>query len=710
MRYFSLTSLFAFIITIASLANFYHRQAFKYLLTLEESKNVSLANSFVNFLWREYAPLLTKRQSLSREQLQAHPEILRLNQIIREQMADLDVVKVKIYNLQGKTVFSTDLKQIGEDKSDAAGFLVAQSGKIITQLDHRDTFNGMVGQIKHRQLISSYLPIKHHNSREIEGVFELYRDVTPLVKQIARTKSEIILASSLILAALYLILWQIVRWGDRLIIRQNLALTESRHKQEIAEIANRAKSQFLANMSHELRTPLNAILGFTQLLERDPLLTSQQRENLDIINRSGEHLLALINDVLNLAKIESGQMDLNSSSFDFYRLLDSIEELFTLKLKTKNLKLIKEFSPALPQYIKTDEQKLRQILLNVLSNAIKFTERGKIALRIACSQESEGIRINCQVEDTGCGIAAAKITAVFKPFVQINNSSTQVHPGTGLGLPISRKFAQLMGGDMKIESILGQGTKVDFNFLAQPTNQINTEKVICQHKVIGLKPDQPKYRILVADDRWENRQILVKLLTSVGFIVKEAENGQEAVSICLNWQPNLIFMDMRMPVLDGYQATQKIRSHLPGQATAIIALTATAFDEQKSIILGAGCDDLIRKPFREEIIWQKIARYLGVSYIYEETSPPAKLSTQLANSSDNSQSNFKLEATALEVMPREWINELEKATLRLEEELVCQLLHEIPPEHHLLAKALQDKLKNFDFGAILELIRQVNKC
>ncbi len=468
---------------------------------------------------------------------------------------------------------------------------------------------------------------------------------------------------------------------------------------EAAEVANRAKSEFIANMSHELRTPLNAVLGFTQLMTRDSNLTTKQQKNLEIINRSGEHLLSLINDILNLSKIESGRMTLNPSSFALHRLLKTIEEMFKLKAEKKGLELCWEYSLDLPEYVKTDQQKLRQVLMNLLSNAIKFTEEGRVIVRISSVRgEESSIIINGEIEDTGNGIAPEELKTLFEPFVQ-TVTGQKIQEGTGLGLTISRKFIQLMGGELTISSLLGQGTIAKFDFVVEPSTMEAIEKSTPSQKVIGLKPDQPKYRILVVDDRWENRQLLLQLLESVGLEVCEAENGQEAISLWSSWQPHLIWMDMRMPVLDGYQTTQKIRSHAQGKATIIIALTASAFEEKRDAVLAAGCDDYVRKPFRESIIWDKMAEYLNLSYVYSENESSSNLQTN---------KSFSLEASALQIMPNEWIAKLETASLELDEELIGELLEQIPDEQSFLVEAVQDRLDNFDFGSILDLARQAH--
>ncbi|MDJ0651242.1 MAG: ATP-binding protein [Xenococcaceae cyanobacterium MO_188.B19] len=701
VKYFSLSSFFAFLITTIFLGIFYRQYSLEYLIQLGENNNAILAKSFSHSVWLQYEQFLRNTKHLNTEELRTHPKNIELYQILSEQIEGLSVLKIKIYDLEGRTVFSTEREQIGEDKSNSNGFLAAKSGSILTQLDHRDTFNAIIGSVKNRELLSSYVPIiSKDKTQQVQGVFELYTDVTPLIQEIQTSQKNIILGTTVFLSILYLLLMAIVKKADKLIVRQNLALNESQKSQQAAEIANNAKSEFLANMSHELRTPLNAVLGFTQLMSRDKSLTPQQQDYLDIISRSGEHLLSLINDVLNLSKIESGQMKLNPKNFNLYRLLKTIKEMFKLKVESKGLKLILEHSPDLPEHIKTDEQKLRQVLINLLSNGIKFTQAGTITLRFLSSIEDEkNIKIYCEVEDTGKGIPEAELEAIFKPFVQ-TSSNKQFQEGTGLGLAISKKFVQLMGGDMIVSSIVNQGTIMKFDFIVETGTVEVEETSFSNQKIVGLQADQPNYRILIVDDRWENRQMLLQLLKSVGFEVSEAKNGQEAIDVWSTWQPHLIWMDMRMPIMDGYQATQEIRSHIKGQSTVIIALTASAFDEQQSVALSAGCNDFIHKPFREGIIWEKMAEYLGVSYVYETTESSTVSSTSIESS------DFRLNSETLQVMSQDWIASLEKAALDLDEELITELIGQIPDEYALLSKALADKLNNFDFGKILELTQK----
>jgi PAS domain S-box-containing protein len=468
---------------------------------------------------------------------------------------------------------------------------------------------------------------------------------------------------------------------------------------ETAKAANRAKTTFLANMSHELRTPLNAILGFSQLLYRDPSLDLDQQEQIEIINRSGEHLLALINDILAMSKIEAGQMSLTLKSFDLEALLFNLESLFRLKAEAKQINLV--IRANVPQSIQTDESKLRQVLINLLSNAIKFTAAGSVILRASCTEsdieaESPTVKqpllLRFEVEDTGFGIDPAEQAAVFEPFSQ-TQAGQKSQEGTGLGLAISRQFVELMGGKLGFTSRLGQGSTFYFTIpvgLGQDSDTAQTTR-----QIVGLETDQPDYRLLVVEDNRENCQFLVQLLRSVGFTVAAANNGQEGVELWQTWQPDLIWMDMRMPVLDGYAATRQIReleAASPGHATKILALTASAFEDERAAILAAGCDDFIFKPTTAELLFEKIAEHLGVRYRYQTQAEPT-----------STPASDLLDATALQVMPADWIAQLHRAARIADEDLILDLLDQIPPDQQQLAQTLKQIVNELQLDQLIQL-------
>ncbi|MGD2183641.1 response regulator [Lusitaniella coriacea] len=497
---------------------------------------------------------------------------------------------------------------------------------------------------------------------------------------------------------------------------------ELAREKEKAEVANQAKSTFLANMSHELRSPLNAILGFTQILLRSPNLNPQEQENVSIILRSGEHLLTLINQVLDLSKIEAGRIALNEKSVDLYRLLDDLEDMFQLRAEEKQLTLDFERDSAVPRYIRTDEVKLRQVLINLLNNAVKFTNAGGVMLRVALSGESfeeiqseqppvppnleetekqdggKTVNLHFEVEDTGMGIASEELDCLFEAFVQ-TQAGKDSQEGTGLGLPISRKFVRLMGGEIDVRSQLERGTMFLFSIRAGVTDaRALEERGKIGRRAIALEPNQPRYRILLVDDRATNRQLLVRLLNPFGFELQEAENGKNAIAIWERWKPHLIFMDMRMPVMDGYEATQRIKVTTQGNATAIVALTASVLEEEKAIILSAGCDDFMRKPFRENDIFAVMSKHIGVRYVYEDLAPQ--------ETTANGEELDAISPEKISRLPFEWANNLESALRQGDLELIATLVEQIRTEHPQFAKIVTHYAEQFEFDKILDLLAE----
>ena len=465
-----------------------------------------------------------------------------------------------------------------------------------------------------------------------------------------------------------------------------------------AESANHAKSAFIANMSHELRSPLNAVIGFSQLMMRTPKLPTEQYENASIINRSGDYLLTLINNILDLSKLEAGKSYLNVHNFDLYHLLNDIEDMLQMQATNAGISLSFARAHNVPRYICTDETKLRQVLINLLNNALKFTEVGTVFLSLTnistdVSRADNNCILHFSVRDTGVGIAPEEIPNLFVSFSQAQ-AGREKQEGTGLGLAISLKFVQLMGGDISVTSELGKGTTFQVQIQAQLGKELIDERT-AQKRTLAIAADQPIYKILVVDDNSYNRQLLIKILRPLGFEVKEASNGKEAIDIWDKWEPHLIWMDMRMPVMDGYEATRYIKSTTKGNATAVIALTASSIEEEGTMVLSAGCDDFLRKPFKEQVIFDTLAKHLGVKYIYEQI-PAHEHEIDIFQETAISSENLK-------IMSDQWIIRLYKSALEADKSLVMQVIEEIPDQQTFLVRSLTRLARNFQFEKLIDL-------
>lgn len=390
-----------------------------------------------------------------------------------------------------------------------------------------------------------------------------------------------------------------------------------------AEAANRAKSVFLANMSHELRTPLNGILGFAQILNRDNSLSSEQKDRIAVIQRSGEYLLTLITDILDLSKIEANRLELNPSNFYFESFLKGITELFEIRAKQKGIAFYEERLTSLPRVIYADEKRLRQVLINLLGNAMKFTEKGGVCLKIGYDQE----KLRFQVEDTGIGIVAEELEKIFLPFQQTGDQNYRAQ-GTGLGLSITKKLVEMMGGEIQVESTLQVGSKFWFSLnvpevavAGQVDEQVERPIIIGYH---SSSSGNGKVKVLVVDDHWENRAVVIQLLTPLGFVLTEAANGREALEKAREWLPEVILMDLVMPVMDGFTATRQLRQIPELKEVLIIALSASTFDVHHQESSEAGCDDFVAKPFRVETLLECLQKHLHLTWIYEQSSARLK--------------------------------------------------------------------------------------
>ncbi|MEW8147614.1 MAG: transporter substrate-binding domain-containing protein [Candidatus Thiodiazotropha endolucinida] len=514
-----------------------------------------------------------------------------------------------------------------------------------------------------------------------------------------------------IIAGFLLVLAAVLLW-NHLIRRQKLALARSEEQlmesekrlrlankaltdaKEAADTANQAKSVFLANISHELRTPLNAILGFSQLMGNDPAATASQLEKTGIINRSGEHLLAMINDVLDLSKIEAGRVELEPEAVNLPKMLKDIGNMIAVRADAAGLNFNLALAPALVSYVKVDASKLRQILINLLGNAVKFTKEGGVTLRARSqpvASDSSRITLQLEVEDSGPGISAEQQPHIFEPFVQAGYASNG--NGTGLGLAITKSFVELMGGEVNVESQLGKGSLFRLELplaLAEATDVVDTET--CRPEVLGLAPSQPTWRILVAEDNPENSQLLTTLLIDAGFDVQAAVNGEQAIGLFKEWHPHLIWMDMHMPVMDGYVATKRIRQLPGGKEVKILALTATSFKEHKHRILESGCDDVVYKPYQQREIFDSMAEHLGARYRYADEKPV------------ESSKPKEPRAEALAMLPPELKEALATAATRLEMDETAKVIEQVRSIDAELAEGLELLAKQFRFDEIRKLL------
>jgi PAS domain S-box-containing protein len=499
---------------------------------------------------------------------------------------------------------------------------------------------------------------------------------------------------------------------------------ELRQAMEAAEAANLAKSMFLANMSHELRTPLNVILGFAQVMSHDSVLTPGQLEDLQTIRRSGDYLLSLINDILDLSKIEAGHCTLEESGFDLISLLHTLRTMMAERAKAKQLQLTFEIAPEVPQFIIADEQKLRQVLLNLLSNAVKFTKKGSVTLRVTSWESSQktclvpdesqnndsfnhlisgaACTLQFEVSDTGVGIAATEQEGIFDAFAQAEAGRKSMG-GTGLGLTISRKLLELMDGSITVDSTLGGGSTFTVTVPVCPTSGVDGQVEQQERTIIGLVPGQPHRRILVVDDQRENRVLMVRLLTRLGLDVQEATDGQEAIALWQQWKPDLTWMDIRMPGVDGYEATKQIREMEQEKASIIIALTAQASQSDRALALAAGCNDYISKPFREETLFLKLKEYLGLEYLYAEASDPSG-SPPVSTLDTNANHLTVFDPAIIAQMPADCLETLEDLALCGNDRAIVDLANQLAPEFDNFRMQLLNLASRFEFEQIVHLI------
>ena len=475
----------------------------------------------------------------------------------------------------------------------------------------------------------------------------------------------------------------------------NAALATAR---DAADTANQAKSTFLANMSHELRTPLNAILGFAQLMARDVALPPDTRKNLTIINRSGEHLLAMINDILDISKIEAGKIEVREEPFDLEHLVHDIGEMLRFRGYAKGLQITLELADDAQLHLSADLGKLRQVLINVMGNSLKFTEDGGITLRVrtvADQQSDERCLIEFVIQDTGPGIATEDLEAIFEPFRQIE-SNQNIQKGTGLGLAICRSFVRMMGGSITVESTIGKGSRF---IISVPARIVTPDAIAAQEgsgkEVIGMEPDQQvEWRILIVEDAPDNIELIRKLHADIGITTRVALNGLQGLEVAREWQPHFIWMDMRMPVMDGYEATRQIRKLPGGEEIKIVALTASVFKEEESSILAAGCNAILHKPYRHQDIFSALEQQLGIRFRYKTEATVNKSGVSPP------------QVEELAGLSPQLIADLLQASIELDKQMILKIAADLEPTHFHIAAWLREVTDGYRFHTIEAVMKR----
>ena len=603
------------------------------------------------------------------------------------------------HSLDGNGIFvqinETELSWLGYRREEVVGkvrildLLPPESHRKFSESFARLKERGYVNEIEYEMLRrdGSRLPVVVSATavRDDSGAFVMSRSVLYDITERQRAEQEI------------------AHYRDHLealVAERTAALTESNQQlalaKERAEAASHAKSTFLANMSHEIRTPMNAILGFAQIMQRSSTLTARDRENLEVILRSGRNLLALINDVLEMSKIEAGRSTVAARTFSLHELLDDLYQMFRVPTDAKGLRWEVAKAADLPEHIILDEGKLRQILINLLGNAVKFTEAGGIVMRARAvgghnGGDHHGLVV--EVEDTGSGIAAHEIGQLFDAFQQATQGVEK--GGTGLGLAISRRLARLMDGDIKVTSVGGKGSlfRLDLPFVPGEAHQMRQQA--SRRRVIGLRPDHGEVRILIVDDRLENRLFLHRLLEPFGFALREAANGLEALAQWRNWNPHLILMDIVMPAMDGHEVTRRIRAHRDGHQVKIVALSASAFDEDREAVMATGADDFVRKPVMIEDLLAVIAIHLGLKYDYAEPAEATAKTVEVPPPP-----RVPLQHDALDRVTPELVAAMRGAVFDSNDVEMASLIEQLPQDQGQLAAALRYLVSRFDWDAI----------
>lgn len=605
-RYYSIASLLGIVVVVVILSYLYNHFATQSLINHETRHNVSVAKSFINSTWNDISNFVALSSNISNSELKNHPQTNQLHNTLIKQMHGLNVVKVKVYNPEGITVFSTDPRQISEDKSKNKGFIHAMSGFVASEITFRDEFDAFEHYIVDRDLVFSYIPVRKNNddSEPIIAVMELYSDVTPLVKIISNDRIKIVSSVSFIMVALYLFLFVIVRHANNIIVQQhkkrNLQEKETIVAKEEAEFANRSKSELLSRMSHELRTPMNAILGFSQLLQiDDDNLTDEQKESVDYIMKGGVHLLSLINEVLDISEIDAGGMVLQMEAVSLDSAINSAVLLTRSLTSKRNIKL--QSPPETNLCVIADRQRLKQVLVNLISNAIKYNHEGGYVLINVSPATSGKVRIS--IIDNGFGIESDNKEILFEPFHRFSDQKENIE-GTGIGLSVTKKLVKLMNGRIGVESEYKVGSTFWVEF---PKTDDVDKKTDLDLKVTSADRDDKHKTILYIEDNYDNLMLMKRMLEkATAYKLLSASTAEVGIDIAKVQKPDLILMDIGLPGMDGFEALHVLKSDERTAHIPVIAVSADAMKEQVNKGEAADFTAYVTKPISIDQLLKEI--------------------------------------------------------------------------------------------------------